>query len=343
MIRAALAEAVRGHELPASLAAGAMRCMMRGEATDSQIGGLLAALRTRGETASELAAFARTMEEYSVRVRPTVEGPLVDTCGTGGDGMATFNISTGAALVAAGAGVAVAKHGNRAVSSQCGSGDVLEALGARLTLDPETAGRALAGAGIVYLHAPDHHPAVRQAAEVRRELGIRTVFNLLGPLLNPAGATAQLLGVYDPALVVPVAEALAALGRDRAFVVHGDGLDELTTTGETLVAELDRGRVRTMTVTPEEFGLARVPRAALAGGGPDENARILLRVLAGEEGAARDVVLLNAAAACVLGGKGAHIAAGLTAAEAAIDSGGALDRLERLVRATGGEPCFSTR
>ncbi len=343
MIRAALAEAVQGRELPPPLAAGAMQCMMRGEATDGQIGGLLAALRTRGETSSELAAFARTMEEFIVRVRPTVAGPLVDTCGTGGDGMATFNISTGAALVAAGAGVAVAKHGNRAVSSRCGSGDVLEALGAKLTLDPQAEARTLAEAGIVYLHAPDHHPALRHAAGVRRELGIRTVFNLLGPLLNPAGATAQLLGVYDPALVVPVAEALAELGRDRAFVVHGDGLDELTTTGESVVAALDRGRVKTMTVAPEEFGLARVSHRALAGGVADENARILLRVLSGEEGAARDIVLLNAAAACVLGGRGSHLAAGLTAAEAAIDSGAALDRLERLVRATGGEPCFSTR
>jgi anthranilate phosphoribosyltransferase len=343
MIQAALAEAVQGHELPPSLAAGAMQCMMRGEATDSQIGGLLAALRTRGETASELAAFARTMEEFTVRVRPAVTTPLVDTCGTGGDGMATFNISTGAALVAAGAGIAVAKHGNRAVSSRCGSGDVLEAFGARITLDPESAARTLAEAGIVYLHAPDHHPALRRAARARRELGIRTVFNLLGPLLNPAGATAQLLGVYDPALIVPVAEALAALGRDRAYVVHGSGLDELTTTGETLVAELDHGRIRTMTIAPEEFGLARVPCSALAGGDPTENACILLRVLSGEEGAARDVVLLNAAAACVLGGRGSSLRAGLTAAEAAIDSGAALDRLERLIRATGGEPCFSTK
>ena len=256
--------------------------------------------------------------------------------------MATFNISTGAALVAAGAGVAVAKHGNRAVSSQCGSGDVLEALGAKLVPGPDAAARTLAEAGIVYLHAPDHHPALRYAAGVRRELGIRTVFNLLGPLLNPAGATAQLLGVYDPALVVPVAEALAALGRDRAFVVHGCGLDELTTTGESVMAALDHGQVKTMTLAPEEFGLARVRSAALAGGGPAVNARILLSVLAGDDGAARDVVLLNAAAACVLGGRGSRIAAGLTAAEASIDSGAALDRLERLVRATGGEPCFST-
>ena len=211
------------------------------EATDSQIGGLLAALRTRGETASELAAFARTMEEFSVRVRPAVTGPLVDTCGTGGTAWPPSTSRPCAAFVAAGAGVAVAKHGNRAVSSLCGSGDVLEALGARLAPAAEAAARTLAEAGIVYLHAPDYHPALRHAAGVRRELGIRTVFNLLGPLLNPARATAQLLGVYDPALVVPVAEALAALGRDRAFVVHGCGLDELTTTGESMVAALITG------------------------------------------------------------------------------------------------------
>lgn len=342
MIRSAIAVAVRGQELSDELAAGAMQSVMRGEATDGQLGGLLAALRTRGETASEIAAFARTMEEFARPVSLTGAGPLVDTCGTGGDASGSFNISTAAALVAAGAGVSVVKHGNRAVSSCCGSADVLEALGVRLPLPPGHEARVLAEAGIVYLHAPAHHPALRHAAGVRREIGIRTVFNLLGPLLNPAHADAQLLGVYDPSLVVPVAGALAALGRDRAWVVHGSGLDELSTTGANTVAALDRGRVETFTLEPEEVGLARVRASALAGGSPDENARTILGVLEGNEGAAREVVLLNAAAAILLGGRSRDLAGGLAAAERAIESGAALDRLRRLVGATGGVPCSST-
>ncbi len=342
MIRDAIAVAVRGHELPPELAAGAMRSVMHGEVTDGQLGGLLAALRTRGETASEIAAFARAMGEVARTVRLPTSGPLVDTCGTGGDGSRSLNISTAAALVAAGAGVAIAKHGNRAVSSGCGSADLLEALGVRLPVMPGDEARVMAEAGIVYLHAPAHHPAMRYAAAVRREIGIRTIFNVLGPLLNPAQADAQLLGVYDPALVIPVAGALATLGRERAWVVHGSGLDELTTTGESTVSELDRGAIKTFTITPEELGLSRVPVAALRGGGPAENARKVLEVLDGADGPARDVVLLNAAAAILLGGRARDLAGGFAAAERAVEQGAALDRLERLVRATGGVPCFST-
>ena len=342
MIRDAIAAAVGGRELSPALAAGAMRSVMHGEVTDGQLGGLLAALRTRGETASEIAAFARAMGEVARTVRLPSSGPLVDTCGTGGDGSMSLNISTAAALVAAGAGVSVAKHGNRAVSSGCGSADVLEALGVRLPLKPGDEARVMAEAGIVYLHAPAHHPAMRYAAAVRREIGIRTVFNVLGPLLNPAQADAQLLGVYDPALVLPVAGALATLGRERAWVVHGSGLDELTTTGESQVAELNRGAIETFTIVPEELGLSRVPASALRGGGPVENAGKVMDVLEGAGGPAREIVLLNAAAAILLGGRVRDLAGGLSAAERAVERGAALDRLERLVHATGGVPCFST-
>lgn len=342
MIQDAIATAVRGRELSPDLAAETMRSVMHGEVTDGQLGGLLAALRTRGETASEIAAFARAMEEVARTIRLPATGPLVDTCGTGGDGSGSLNISTAAALVTAGAGVPVAKHGNRAVSSGCGSADVLEALGVRLPVPPGDEARVMAEAGIVFLYAPAHHPAMRYAAAVRREIGIRTVFNILGPLLNPAQADAQLLGVYDPALVLPVAGALVTLGRKRAWVVHGSGLDELTTTGESQVAALDRGAIETFTITPEELGLSRVPVAALRGGGPAENARKVLEVIGGADGPARDIVLLNAAAAILLGGRARDLSSGFSAAERAVERGAALDRLERLVRATGGVPCSST-
>lgn len=340
MIQEAIARTVTGLELAPDHAATVMQEVMRGDASDAQIGGLLAALRMKGETAGEIASFARAMDEFAVRARVTAAGPLVDTCGTGGDGAATFNISTAAAFVAAGAGVPVVKHGNRSVSSRCGSADVLEALGARVDLPPETAAGVLAEAGIVFLYAPLYHPAMRQVAGIRREMGIRTVFNLLGPLLNPAGAEAQLLGVYDPALVNPIAEALGDLGRKRAFVVHGGGLDELTTTGRSTIAALDGAEIETYTLSPEDLGLTRVPLAALSGGSASENAAILAGVLGGEDGAAREIVLLNAAAAIVLGGRASTLAGGFTAAERAVDSGAALDRLLRLVRATGGEPCL---
>jgi anthranilate phosphoribosyltransferase len=341
MLQAAIAAAVSGRELSPSLATGAMRSVMRGEATDAQLAGLLAALRTRGETVSELAAFASAMDEFTIPFRTPTPERLVDTCGTGGDGPSTFNISTAAALIAAGAGVVVAKHGNRAVSSQCGSADVLEALGVNLVLSPEDEVRVLEEAGIVYLHAPLHHPAMHHAAAVRREMGIRTVFNLLGPLLNPARTGAQLLGVYDPALVPPVAATLETLGRNRAYVVHGDGLDELTTTGENVVALLDRGRIETFEIEPEDLGLTRVSHSALIGGDQNENARVLLSVLGGEEGPAREIALMNAAAAIVLGDRARDLAGGISCAERAIDSGAAMDRLVLLIRATGGVPCFS--
>jgi anthranilate phosphoribosyltransferase len=342
MIQDAIARTVTGLELAPDHATSVMREVMSGEATDAQIGGLLAALRMKGETAGEIASFARAMDAFAVRIAAKADGTLVDTCGTGGDGANTFNISTGAAIVAAGAGVHVVKHGNRSFSSRCGSADVLEALGVRVDLPPGAAAGVLAEAGIVFLFAPLYHPAMRHVAAIRREMGIRTVFNLLGPLLNPAGAEAQLLGVYDPALVGPMAGALADLGRRRAFVVHGAGLDELTTTGPSTIGALDGGEIESFTLSPEELGLTRVPLAALAGGSPAENARIIADVLAGREGAAREVVLLNAAAAIVLGGRARDLAAGLAAAEQAVDSGRALDRLVRLIRATGGEPCFST-
>lgn len=343
MIQEAIARTVTGGELPPDHVAGVMREVIHREATDAQIGSLLAALRMKGETAGEIASFARAMNEFAVRVAARADGTLVDTCGTGGDGADTFNISTAAALVAAGAGVPVVKHGNRSVSSRCGSADVLEALGVHVDMPPETAAGILAEAGIVFLYAPLYHPAMRHVAAIRREMGIRTVFNLLGPLLNPAGAEAQLLGVYDPALVIPIAEALADLGRERAFVVHGAGLDELTTTGPSTIAALEGGVIETYDILPEDVGLTRVPLAALAGGSAAENAGILVDVLTGQDGPAREVVLLNAAAAIALGGRAADLNQGLKAAERAVDSGAAFDGLARLIRATGGELCFSMR
>jgi len=260
----------------------------------------------------------------------------VDTCGTGGDGAGTFNISTAAAFVAAGAGVPVVKHGNRGVSSRCGSADVLEALGVTVAIPPERVAGVLSAAGIVFLFAPAYHPAMQHARSARQEIGIRTVFNLLGPLTNPAGAGAHLLGVYDPHLTLPVARVLGDLGVERAMVVHGAGLDEIATAGPTTVAELRNGEVQAYTLDCTEFGIPRSSVAAIRGGGPKENVATLLAVLSGDDGPGRDIVLINAGAAIYLGGKAGGIAGGIARAEVSIDSGAALDRLRRLVEATGG-------
>jgi anthranilate phosphoribosyltransferase len=336
MIREAIARVSSGADLTPAEAGEAMEEIMRGAATPAQIGGFLTALRMKGETEVEIAAFARVMRATAVPV--SLPGPeaRVDTCGTGGDGVGTFNISTAAAFVAAGAGVSVVKHGNRGVSSRCGSADVLEALGVSVATPPDLVANVLAAAGIAFLFAPAYHPAMQHARSARQEIGIRTVFNLLGPLTNPAGAGAHLLGIYDPRLAVPVARVLRDLGVERAMVVHGAGLDEMTTTGPTTVAELRDGEVRAYTLDCTEFGFPHSPIAALRGGGPEENARLLLSILAGDDGPARDITLLNAGAAIYLGGKAGGIAGGIARAEVSIDSGAALDRLRRLVEATGG-------
>jgi anthranilate phosphoribosyltransferase len=313
-----------------------MSTIMEGAATQAQIGSLLTGLRMKGETPEEIAAFARVMREHSIMVHPDVPGMLVDTCGTGGDGAQTFNISTTAAFVAAGAGVPIVKHGNRGVSSRCGSADVLAALGVNLSVDPHVQAWIVERIGISFLFAPAHHPAMRHVMGARQEIGCRTVFNLLGPLTNPAGAQAQLLGVYHPGLTGTVAEVLRLLGLSRAMVVHGCGLDEITTTGETIVSELDSGSIRKYTIVPEQYGIACAAPSDLAGGDPETNARILCEVLEREKGAARDIALLNAGAAVYIGGKARDLREGIDHAARSVDSGTALEKLHALIDATRG-------
>ncbi len=312
-----------------------MDSILGGEASGSQIAAFVVALRMKGESADEIAAAARALRKHCETIRPKVDGPLLDTCGTGGDGLQTFNISTAAALVAAACGVAVAKHGNRAVSSQAGSADALEALGVRIDLTPERVQQCIEQVGIGFLFAPSHHAAMRHAAPVRRELGIRTLFNLLGPLSNPASATHQVVGVYDPARVEQLAQALGSLGLTAAWVVHGaGGLDEVSPSGPTAVAQLADGTVSTFEVSPDDFGLPEVPIEALRGGDARRNAEIIRSVLGGERGPARVAVLLNAAAAlCVTEmASGPRVAA--ERAADAIDSGAAKQTLERWAQFT---------
>lgn len=325
-----IAKVIEGKHLSAQEAERAMGVIMSGGATDAQIAALLTALRMKGETAEEITGCARAMRAHATRV-PHHQPLVVDTCGTGGDGAGTFNISTTAAFVVAGAGLPVAKHGNRSVSSRTGSADVLEALGINLDLTPEQVGRCLDEVGIGFLFAPKLHLSMKYAIGPRREMGVRTIFNLLGPLTNPAGAQAQVVGVYDARLAPVVAGALAALGTRRSLVVHGDGgLDEIALSGPSLVAEAGPEGVRTYTVCPEDLGLERAPLAALAGGDPAENAALTRAVLAGERGPRRDVVLANAAAALVAGGAAADLRAGAAVAAESIDSGRALAKLEAL-------------
>ena len=335
-MKAAIGTLVTGRDLADGEAEAVMREIMDGKATPAQAGGLLTALRMKGETPAEIAAFARVMREHATRIRPAVSGTLVDTCGTGGDGAQTFHISTGAAIVAAGAGVPVVKHGNRAMSSRCGSADVLSALGVNLSVNPVAQEMVLERAGIAFLFAPAHHPAMRHVSGIRQEIGCRTVFNLLGPLANPANAQAQLLGVYSPGLTGTIADVLRLLGLSRAMVVHGDGLDEITTTGETRVSELFGGAIRHYTISCENFGIAPAAKEDLAGGDVSENARVLMGVLEWEKGAARDIVLMNAAAAIYLGGIARDLHEGLDLARESVDSGAALKKLEALAEATRG-------
>jgi anthranilate phosphoribosyltransferase len=335
VIADAIKQAVAGHDLSSTDIEAAMDAILGGEASDAQIAAFVVALRMKGESADEIAAAARALRKHCETIQPNVDGPLLDTCGTGGDGLSTFNISTAAALVAAACGVAVAKHGNRAVSSQAGSADVLEAFGVRIDLTPERVQQCIEEVGIGFLFAPSHHGAMRHAAPVRRELGVRTLFNLLGPLSNPASATHQVVGVYDGGRVEQLAQALGSLGLTAAWVVHGQGgLDEVSPSGATSVAELRGGKVRTFEVTPADFGLPEVPLEALRGGDAPHNAEIIRSVLDGEQGPARIAVLLNAAAGlCVTGVANDPKVAAERAAEA-VDSGAASQTLERLVRFT---------
>ncbi len=339
---------VERKDLTREQAAAAMEEIMSGRATDAQIAAFLTALRMKGETVDELTGFAAVMRSKATRIEvrgavsaglaDTGREMLIDTCGTGGDAAGTFNVSTATAFVAAGAGVKVAKHGNRSVSSLCGSADVVEALGVRIDLPPERVARCIEEVGIGFLFAPLLHSAMKYVMLARRQMAIRTVFNILGPLTNPARAQSQVLGVYDARLVRPMATVLRELGSRRGFVVHGaDGLDELSTTGPSQVTEIDGGELKSYTVAPEDFGLPRAPISALQGGDKAENARIIRRILEGERGPKRDIVVMNAAAALVAGGKAADFREGARLAIESIDSGAALDRLERLVRLTNAE------
>jgi anthranilate phosphoribosyltransferase len=331
MIKEALSKIVSGNDLSIAEAKVVMGEIMRGEATQAQIGAFLTALRMKGETVNEITGCAQAMRENAIAVKPR-RAMLVDTCGTGGDGSGTFNISTTVAFVAAGAGLAVAKHGNRSVSSRCGSADLLQALGVNLELSAEQVAQCIDEVGIGFLFAPILHPAMKHALGPRKEIGLRTIFNILGPLSNPAGAKRQLLGVYDSSLTELIAEVLRALGTEHAFVVHGaDGLDELSTTGTNKVSQLHNGKVKTFQLDPRELGLPEAGLNDLAGGDIETNVGIIKSLLRGEKGPKRDIVLLNAAAALIVGGKAQDFAEGLKLAAEAIDSGNALSKLKQLL------------
>lgn len=331
MIQSAIATMLEGRDLTREEACESMRTIMRGEATQAQIAGFLVALRAKGETADEIAGCAEAMREHVLRVNPKRDD-LVDIVGTGGDGANTFNISTAAALVAAGAGAAIAKHGNRAASSASGSADVLEALGFELEMAPERIERSIDELGFGFLFAQAHHPAMKHAAPVRRELATRTVFNVLGPLTNPAGARALMLGVYSPELTRTLAEALVQLGAERAYVVHGaGGIDELSPCGPNLVCEVENSSVREYELDPLDLGVERCDSSELRGGDPASNAAALRAVLGGTGGGHRSAVVLNAAGGIAAAGHAKDLREGIALAREAIDSGAAAARLDELV------------
>ena len=331
MIREAIEAVVSGESLSMEAAAQVMNEIMSGEATPAQFGAFVTALRLKGETVDEIAGMAQVMREHSLHVE--VDGNLVDTCGTGGDGSGTFNISTAAAFVAAGAGAKVAKHGNRAMSGSSGSADVLEALGAKIDLSPESVTRCINETGFGFMFAQGFHPSMRFAAGPRREIGIRTVFNILGPLTNPAGAGAQVIGVADASMASKMAQVLGMLGSRRAFVVHGnDGLDEISIAGSTRIWELEDGEVIGYEIEPEDAGVSTAPLSEIQASDSEESARILRAVLEGESGAARDIVVLNASAALLAGGLVDSLEEGVQAAAASVDSGKALQSLEAFIK-----------
>ncbi len=337
MIQRAITRLLEGYDLTRAEAREVMTEIMGGEATPAQMGGFLVALRFKGETAHEIAGCAEAMREHVLPIKPKRQD-LVDTAGTGGDNAHTLNISTAAALVAAAAGAAVAKHGNRAVSSSSGSADVLEALGFSLELPPERIEQSIDELGFGFLFAPTHHPAMRHAAGVRQELATRTVFNVLGPLTNPAGARAQVVGVFAPDLVPTLAQVLAQLGARHAFVVHGAaGIDELSPAGPNLVAEVIEGQIVEREIDPLELGIPRCDPRELRGGAPEENAAAIRRVFDGEAGGARDAVLLNAAGAIAAAGHAADLKEGLALARETVASGAAGERLEALVAFSRGD------
>ncbi len=341
MIREAIQLLVDRRDLSFELAQQSMREIMAGEATPSQIAAFLTSLRMKGETVEEITALAMVMRDNAVRINPHVNGRTVDTCGTGGDRLKTFNVSTAAALVAAGADVPVAKHGNRSVTSKCGSADVLEALGVNLNVPPLTVQRAIEQVGIGFMFAPAFHPAMKNAIVPRREIGVRTVFNILGPLTNPANANAQVLGVYDPQLVEPMAKVLQKLGTEEAMVVHGiDGLDEISTIGKTKLAWLKDGQTTSKEITPQDLNLKQARPNEISGFDVEQSARLLVNIINGREdklSTRLQMVLANAAAAIVVGGKADDLATGVEVGREAITSGKAYDKLKRLIACTNGD------
>ena len=340
MIRENIQSLVERVNLTCQESRQAMTEIMSGEATAAQIAAFLTALRMKGETVDELTSFAVVMREHCCTIHPRVRGRLIDTCGTGGDQIKTFNVSTGAAFVISGAGVSVAKHGNRSVTSKSGSADVLEILGLNLGMDPLDVEKSIEQVGVGFMFAPAFHPAMKYAVVPRKEVGIRTVFNLLGPLTNPAGAEAQLLGVYDSKLVTPVAAALKNLGCREAIVVHGlDGLDEISTLGDSVISRLKEGEITTKKVHPEDFGAKKTSINSLKGGTPEANAEVLFRVLSGncpKDDPKTEIVLVNSAAGIMLGEKAEDFKTGMECAKESLRSGSAYKKLKELVKISGG-------
>ncbi|MCK4546831.1 MAG: anthranilate phosphoribosyltransferase [Candidatus Eisenbacteria sp.] len=325
-----LEKLIGNEDLSVGEARDLMSAIMAGGLKEAQTAAILTALRMKGETVDEIAAFAAVMREHAVRIFPKRRG-LVDTCGTGGDARRTFNISTATALVAAAMGIPVAKHGNRAVSSRCGSADVLEALGVNIRLCPESVAELIDRVGIGFMFAPQHHPAMKHAAPVRKKMGVRTVFNVLGPLTNPAGVRLQLIGVFRKELTEVLCRVLGVMGSERAFVVHGlDGVDEVSISAETQISALQGGAIRTFRFAPEDVGIRRAAISEIEGGSPDENAAHIRRILGGAEGPRTDAVLLNAAFVGVLAGRASSVDEGVCIAREAIESGKAVDLLDRL-------------
>ena len=341
MIKEAIRILVERKELPFEIAQQSMREIMAGEATPSQVGAFLTALRMKGETVQEVTAFAIVMRENSVRINPRVNGRTVDTCGTGGDQLKTFNVSTTSALVAAGSGITIAKHGNRSVTSKCGSADVLEAVGVNLNAPPATVQHAIEDVGVGFMFAPAFHPAMKNAVMPRREIGIRTVFNILGPLTNPANANAQVVGVYDSNLVLPLAEVLRKLGIEEAFVVHGmDGIDEISTVGKTKLAWVRDGELINREITPQDMRLRQAKPTEISGFDVDQSARLIVNILRGgedEKSARLEMVLANAAAAIVVAGKANDLAEGVEQARKTVSSGRGYEKLKALIEITRGD------
>ena len=330
MIQEAISKLIEKQNLSQEEAEAVMNEIMSGKATDAQIAGFLVALRLKGETIDEITACAKIMREKASKIKPKAK-PLIDIVGTGGDKSGTFNISTCAAFVVAGAGIAVAKHGNKSVSSKCGSADVLTALGINIGLEPKKVEQCINEIGFGYMFAPSFHPAMKYAIGPRKELGIRTVFNILGPLTNPAEAPYELMGVFSPSLTEPLAAVLGKLGCRHAFVVHGNGMDEITVDGATKITEYQDGYIKTFTIKPTDFGIKTASLNEIKGGTPDECAKTIINVLNGKEkGAKRDVVLLNAGAAIFIAGKADSIKKGIELAKESVDSGKALKKLEQL-------------